>query len=597
VPYERVADVLQLMKRSADTRLDAALAREVCLRDSGVRVLLAGRVEKLGPSYVLNTDVIEPSRGTSVASLSEPAEGLEQLFPAIRRLSRRVRQTLGEEVSRIRQGDLELERVTTPSLAALKLYSQAMAMVDHGRWGPASGLLRRAVALDPQFASAHIFLAWALRNEGRPPSEHLPHADLAVRFSASASERERLFILGSRHDMAGEGEKAVKYFETLCHLFPDHPWSAHKLMVGYRRLGRWRDAIPYVVRHADQRPFGFRAQVESLLAIRIGLKNPAAAERYLVRALELAPVEREAGGPAATVFIQLFSGFEQWKQGSTGEAEREFNRVTEDILRGPVGEQESSAYHTLGHFALSLGKLRVAEEWYRRVSKTLKPSAHHAGLALVAFARGDQQALKGHLTRIDGREHRSPFAAVLSARLGLAHEKQSRYADLIGAPSGFGDIVRGERALARGRTREALALLEEAVPRSLDAAEGVYAISFLGLESLAGIHQRQGRLLDAVRVLEDASREKGRLHDGAAAFMWMRTQLRLAQLYRKLGRENDARRPEAELLRLLARADSDHPMLIEIGGTVIPARLSKRPRPTMRRTDVARAVDQTGSVG
>ncbi len=47
----------------------------------------------------------------------------------------------------------------------------------------------------------------------------------------------------------------------------------------------------------------------------------------------------------------------------------------------------------------------------------------------------------------------------------------------------------------------------------------------------------------------------------------MKTQLRLAQLYRKVGRHPEADEIEAELLRLLAYADPDHPMLVELKGS------------------------------
>ena len=47
----------------------------------------------------------------------------------------------------------------------------------------------------------------------------------------------------------------------------------------------------------------------------------------------------------------------------------------------------------------------------------------------------------------------------------------------------------------------------------------------------------------------------------------MRVQMELAQLYRKVGREEEAQKIEAELLKLLAYADPDHPMLVELKGS------------------------------
>ncbi len=47
----------------------------------------------------------------------------------------------------------------------------------------------------------------------------------------------------------------------------------------------------------------------------------------------------------------------------------------------------------------------------------------------------------------------------------------------------------------------------------------------------------------------------------------MRTQLRMAQLYRIVGREQEASEIEAELENLLAYADPDHPILVELKGS------------------------------
>lgn len=45
---------------------------------------------------------------------------------------------------------------------------------------------------------------------------------------------------------------------------------------------------------------------------------------------------------------------------------------------------------------------------------------------------------------------------------------------------------------------------------------------------------------------------------------WIRNRLELARLYRGVGRVEDARAIEADLLKLLALADSDHPVVREL---------------------------------
>ncbi len=68
VPRQRVVDVLRLMRKPLDTRVDAALGREICVRDGGIRGLLTARIEKPGTNYLLSLDLVDPKSGARVAS-------------------------------------------------------------------------------------------------------------------------------------------------------------------------------------------------------------------------------------------------------------------------------------------------------------------------------------------------------------------------------------------------------------------------------------------------------------------------------------------------------------------------------------------------
>jgi DNA-binding winged helix-turn-helix (wHTH) protein len=125
-PRGRIEDVLRLMKKPLDTKIDAALGREICLRDGGIRALLTGRIEKLGTIYVLSANVVDSASGDTVASLSEDVPGDSQMASAVRRLSIRVRENLGEKTAFISQSREQLEKATTPSMLALQFYSQAL---------------------------------------------------------------------------------------------------------------------------------------------------------------------------------------------------------------------------------------------------------------------------------------------------------------------------------------------------------------------------------------------------------------------------------------------------------------------------------------
>ena len=75
--------------------------------------------------------------------------------------------------------------------------------------------------------------------------------------------------------------------------------------------------------------------------------------------------------------------------------------------------------------------------------------------------------------------------------------------------------------------------------------------------------ERQGEWEQAARVLEEASRKKASVYVGAAP-LWFRIQCRSAEVYRKLGRDEEARRIDEKLLKLLEFADPDHPILVQL---------------------------------
>jgi tetratricopeptide (TPR) repeat protein len=158
---------------------------------------------------------------------------------------------------------------------------------------------------------------------------------------------------------------------------------------------------------------------------------------------------------------------------------------------------------------------------------------------------------------------------VLMARAGLLSQAQQGIAKRLKAwradPSlkGAVRVVKGQLALAQGHTAKAIPLLEEGLQAT--SPSGTFTF-FLGVEALARTWEAEGNLPEAIETLERAS--AGKSSAGIVrGFAWMRVRWRLAQFYRKAGREQDAQRIEAELRKLLACADPDFPMLVQLKGS------------------------------
>ena len=126
-------------------------------------------------------------------------------------------------------------------MVALHLYTKAMALGYQAgcrNWGQAVPLFREALAEDPTFASAHVFLAWAIANStssSRFPTESLPHLKRAMDLAETASRPERMFILGTDYWARRDDELACTTFKNLADLFPAHYWGVDSFSKTIRR--------------------------------------------------------------------------------------------------------------------------------------------------------------------------------------------------------------------------------------------------------------------------------------------------------------------------------------------------------------------------
>jgi hypothetical protein len=127
-------------------------------------------------------------------------------------------------------------------------------------------------------------------------------------------------------------------------------------------------------------------------------------------------------------------------------------------------------------------------------------------------------------------------------------------------PSADLKIIEGELMFADRRSAEAIPFLKDGLSGTFNNQ-----LYFLGSDSLAQAMESQNDLQGAMRVLESASQMRLRARlDIDATLFWYQVQLRLAQLYRKAGREDAAQRIDKELSQLLEYADRDFYVLKQI---------------------------------
>jgi len=560
VPRPRIEDALRLMRRPPETALDAAVGREVCIRDGGIPVLIAGRVEGSAELYRIDAVVIEAATGKVVAIFDEEASAVGAVAEAVRRLGRGLREALGEARERIRETEASLSKVTTPSLRALQLYSDAdRIMLRGGGSAAAEPLLRQAVAMDPEFASAWIHLAWSIRNQRKPESEYLQAAARALELAAASSPVERLFIEGSYYSMSGDLERAIATYEELLLLQPDHFWAVNNITVHLRQLGDPNRASRYLVREAELRPQnlpGNFAAAQNLL--RSGQLEKA--RPFVERGISILGVGIPGENPWIVAWMRLYPAWELWLQGNLEASEREYETLRAS-LAGMSGPERVAFAGSLIFAYRALGQTERARSLYSELP--WEP----IWKGIDAFNVNDREGVERYLLQPLPSDADPPSALLLGweralylARAGYVRPGRDLLAKASAeaAESPEATLVRAQLDLVDGHTNDGLRALDE-----VRAAEGVEPLTNFLAALMLGLELRTLGNPEASRVvLEEASAWRTRDHTVQEA--WLAARGELMHTYRDLGRQADADQIEDELRRLLARADPDYWLLCEL---------------------------------
>jgi tetratricopeptide (TPR) repeat protein len=231
----RVADpaflsqALRRMQRGPDTELDYELAREIALRE-GVAAIVDGDINSAGGTYVLAARLTSAETGEELAAFRETARDSSEIVPAIDKLSRKLRERIGDSYRSLR-ADEPLAKVTTNNLEALRKYSQAVRAIESSNDASRGiALLEEAIALDPEFAMAYRKLGVELNNQGANRGRAVEAIGMAFEYRDRLTERERYLTMATYFSqVSGDRDRAIAAYQNLLDLDPDDTWALNNL--------------------------------------------------------------------------------------------------------------------------------------------------------------------------------------------------------------------------------------------------------------------------------------------------------------------------------------------------------------------------------
>lgn len=556
---ERIADTLKLMKRPVPTRVDAELAREICLRDGEIDLVAGGRVDSIGSRYAVTVWVTSVRSGRAVIRAGKEAADIDGILGIVKQLAVETRRGIDSDGTRAAV-NARLERATTDSLEALRAYSRGVGFVNDRNWPAAELELREAISRDRSFASAHIMLAHAIQNQNRPQEDYLPFARRAFELAAGLPDRERFFVQGSYYTMVGDNGRGAAAYEALVREYPNDFWGVNNLLTAYTRTGRWSQAVPLMLRLASSRP-------NDLIANAIGGEamimqgDLQGARRFIERAAVLDDHSPRRASAMTAAWVKVFPVFELWADGRVAEAAARLDAITDSE------EMTSALGESAGLMNLALGRLAKAERDFKAMAVADQPSVY---LALTALARGDTRAAKQELLA-DPRLHDilhdpprvpSPFDVWLLRRLGMLAEAEAieKASALPGDTRLQVLATRAEVLAGTKQVADAVALLERVQDLAIPSAP----VPLRSLDSLAELLVGQNDLETAAARLARTDRLQRTLHvrgSGTTGYYWLRARVWRLRVEQALGHVDRARTLRQELRRLLQVADPDFELL------------------------------------
>lgn len=568
VESHEILETFQRMGHDPVNGLTEAVAREIAQRD-GFEAVISGEAAGLGAGFLLAARVMDAATGRTVAAFRESAADSTGLLDALDRLSKQVREHLGESARELNAAS-PLPQVSTSSLPALERFAQATELsLSGGSSADVVALLEEAVALDSAFTSAYRALSVALWNIRADRARTVAATRAAYDQRSRLGPRERHLAEAVYHwQVRGDAEETAAAYRRLLAVDPGDRTAVNNLALALLFLGRPAEAERVIREQGGHLllpggPYLLRANLARALYLGGDTDGALAVLDSLVS---------ESAGPAAEVErSRLLAAAGRWDDAE--EAAR-----TLVASRGENPAVRAASTRILWHITATRGRLSEADSLFSQLEALLTGAGALDELArdLVRKAEitrtlsGDSGGAKSQLRELAERSDidvmttganlaprvAAAFAAVgdTAEALALVDRWEAQPLEARSDPDSFSpELARARVEMARASSDVAWA--DSAAARLQKAVDAtIHGLDYL--PDLARAHQIAGRREEAVRSLREYVdfRHTRRVHRVAP---YLGPALReLEALCTRLGDEVCATENRTRLAELWVDADS-----------------------------------------
>jgi tetratricopeptide (TPR) repeat protein len=549
-PEQQIQATQRLMGRDPMSPIPPDVARDLCQRLGG-KAVLGGAISAVGSSYLLTLNAQDCVTGAIVAEEQVQAPNKDGVLKALGEAASAFRGRLGESLASIQRTDTRIEMATTPSLDALKAYSEGMTTRRIKGDFDSIPFFKRALELDDTFALAHARISTVYSNVGDQDLSKR-HSTRAYELRERVSDRERYYIearyyttvepdpdkamdayrrllaaypgdyaahanLASLQRQQGQLDAAIANYEAAMKVAPDQPLAAQNAGYAYIDGQRYDDA---------RRLFERALSLQDATPTRNGLFTVGILTGDQALADAQVQAMRGRRDEVSIVGLRIQALTYQGRFKEAAELTPQFLRMMEQAQRGQFSGE-------------ALVGVAIAEAVVGFDDRARARLADLRRRKLVTEASADERMVLAFILR-DAALAREALPETL--KLAAASPPQFREENE--------RAFRAMDAMAAGDAKKSLALLE---PVTMDGPRTRVVIVYA--EALIDA----GRGNDAVPALQWLLSKDARLGIGVSKAHAMAT---LGRQLAGLGRTAEARKVYDELFAFWSAADPDVPMLI-----------------------------------
>jgi len=455
--WERLKDLLRQSGRDAAAVSDEEAGFEVC-RKEGIDALVLGSYIKAGETFATDVKVLDVTSKQILRTASAKGDGVSSVLKTqIDEISRTISRGLGPLAAKIEIAPPKIADLTTSSMEAYNYFLRGRDDYEKFYYADARKFLEKAVALDPTFAVAYLYLG-KVAGELHDTKAQIEACEMAKKYSEKATEKERLYIeagyasvvernpekrlrilleltkkysqeklfhydLGFIYEVRAKYPEAIKEYEKALALDPNFGFAVNQAGYVYAQIGDFEKAIQYFERYAAINP-GQANPIDSLAELYFRLGKFDEAKAKYREALDIRPDFSSSRGLAYIFAIQEnYPETRHW--------------LEEFIERAPTPAEISEGYWLKAYFDYFLGRWDESLAEY----STVKEQAEKAGSTFIVAAvdwtagylyadRGEfdlaRKAFQGYNDYFSKRNPSTLRSAELNFLMGWVDLKQKR---------------------------------------------------------------------------------------------------------------------------------------------------------------------------